>query len=162
VLVGTDHSFQRAGSTPAGEQFFTTIRNLCVTHGVRAIAEEMNFSALSEHGVMESIGQQVSVELGLKHEFADPSREERAVLGISQENDIRAQGWLNRWPEKRIDAAISESDRIREREWLRRIEELNRWPLLFICGSDHFIPFARLLRENGMNVFEAFQDWASN
>ncbi len=48
VLVGTDHKFQRPvnGSEPEIENFRDAIRELCLLHNVRAIAEEMNLQAL--------------------------------------------------------------------------------------------------------------------
>ena len=167
VLVGTHHKFQRPVNGPHAaeiESFRNTIRELCFLQKVHAIAEEMSLHALQEKGVTESVAQQLCAELGLRHQLSDPSPEEKRELGIRQDNNIKTEGWLNNWTPEQIDAAVLKygndaSDRIREQEWLTRIQELDVWPLLFICGADHFTPFAALLREAGMTVIEAHQDW---
>jgi hypothetical protein len=148
------------------ESFRDAMREICILQQVRAIAEEMSSQVLDENRVAESVAQQLSAELDLPHQFSDPSKEERMALGIRQDNDIKIEGWLNNWTSEKIEAEILASgriasDRIRERYWLRRIQELNVWPLLFICGADHFTSFATLLREMGMSVIEAYQDWES-
>ncbi|WP_447984125.1 hypothetical protein [Nitrospira sp. Nam74] len=133
---------------------------------MHAVAEEMNPQALLQYKIRESVPYQLCVELKLLHQYSDPSLQERKVLGIRSDYDIELQGWHESWPRKKIDATIRRygsiaSDRIREKEWLRRIQDLDAWPLLFICGSDHFVPFATLLRDAGVTVIEAHQDWES-
>jgi len=87
------------------------------------------------------------------------------VLGIRTDEDIRIEGWLKSWTQKQIEAVVAKcgtdaSDRIREQhEWLRRIQELDTWNLLFICGANHFASFANLLQRAGIAVIEACQDW---
>ena len=167
VLVGTAHKFQRPINGPHAEgidKFCHTVRALCHRHKVRAIAEEMSFHALEEKGVTESVAQQLCAELNLCHQFSDPSPEERSKLGIRQDNDIRAEHMFDGWTHEQIEADVltrgrAASDRIREQYWLRRIQELDIWPLLFICGACHFTPFATLLRESSLSVVEAHQDW---
>jgi hypothetical protein len=165
VLVGTDHTYQRPVNNDypsESNQFRVTLHELCLRHKARAVAEEMNLAALLEHGVAESVAQQLCAELGLSHQFSDPSREERKMLGIKQEAEIRIEGWQKSWSQEQIEAAVianSMSDRIRELEWLRRIQTLDIWPLVFICGANHFASFGALLRKSGITVFEAFQDW---
>ena len=164
VLVGTDHKFQKPLDGPHRkgiENFRKVIRKLFDQHKLRAIAEEMNLAALREDGLQESVAQQECLELGgCHHNFSDPSfGKERSDLGIRGSNEIILEGQTRGWTDEQITAAIYESDRIREREWLRRISEFDEWPLLFICGADHFTYFAKLLRETGINVIEAYQDW---
>ncbi len=166
ILFGTSHKYQ----FPLNERhavgiksFRSTIRELCILHKVRVIAEEMSLHAMHENRVAESVAQQLSVELGLYHQLSDPSPKERVALGIRQDNDIKLDGFLNGWASEQIEAEIVESgrvvsDRIREQCWLRRIQEFNVWPLLFICGADHFTSFAAVLRNAGVNVVEAHQD----
>ena len=167
VLVGTDHKFQRPVNGPkaAGiESFQDALRELCLRHKVHAIAEEMNLQALQEYKVTESVPYQLCGELKLLHQYSDPSLDERKVLGIRSDHDIELQGWRESWPRKKIYAAIRRygtitSDRIREKEWLRGIQKLEAWPLLFVCGADHFAQFATLLRMAGLTVVEAYKDW---
>ena len=169
VLVGTDHKFQRPVNGPKTdgiERFQATLRELCLRHKVQAIAEEMNLQALQDHKVTESIPYQLCGELKLLHQYSDPSREERKFLGIRSDQDIELQGLRENWPRKKIDTVIRKcgdvvSDRIREKEWLRRIQKLEAWPLLFVCGADHFAQFSTLLRMAGLTVVEAYKDWES-
>lgn len=167
VLVGTDHKFQRpvSGSGAEGvESFRDAIRELCLRYKVHAIAEEMNPQALQEHQMTESVAYQLCSELRLLHQYSDPSLQERKALGIQRDHDIQLQGWRERWPREKIDAALRNhgsiaSDQIREKEWLCRIQVLDAWPLLFICGANHFVAFTSLLRHAGVTVIEAHQDW---
>ncbi len=169
VLVGTAHTYQLPliGKHTAGiEKFRDTIRTLCSAHKVGAIAEEMDKTVLEEKGVLESVAQQVCSDLGLRHQFSDPSLKERKELGIRTDEEIRHEGWLNGWSQATIDSMVlsygtQSSDRVREQEWLRRIKALDIWPLLFICGANHFVPLRKLLHEAGMTVTEAHQDWES-
>ena len=169
VLVGTDHKFQRPLNGPTideVEQFRAMIQNLCLQHNLAGIAEEMSLRALEENSCTESVAQQVSGLLDLHHQFSDPPREERYKLGIRQDNDIRAEHMLDGWTREQIEADVLArgsvpSDRIRERIWLQKIQELNVWPLLFICGANHFTPFIALLKANCISVVEAHPDWES-
>jgi hypothetical protein len=164
VLIGTDHKFQKPIDGPHREgieNFRNTIRQLIIQHDLCAIAEEMNLAALMEDNLQISVAQQISVELGnIPHNFSDPaSGKERSDLGIQGSNEIRLEGMNLGWTDEQVDAAIEESYRLREREWLRRIQDFDKWPLLFICGSNHFTHFSILLREAEMNVIEAYRDW---
>ena len=168
VLIGTNHNFQRPVDGPysAGiAQFRIRIQELCRQHHVAAIAEEMSAYALAEHGATESVAQQICALLGLRHQFSDPSsHQERYKLGIRQDNEIRAEHLFSNSTHEQIEADVLArgrvpSDRIREQFWLRKVQELNIWPLIFICGADHFSSFTELLKANSTNVVEAHRDW---
>jgi hypothetical protein len=168
ILVGTDHNFQRPVNgkhTEGIAQFRIRIQELCLQYHLAAIAEEMSVSALAEYNLTESVAQQVCALLSLRHQFSDPpSREERYKLGIRQDNDIRAEHLLSDSTQEQIEADVLArgrvpSDRIREQFWLSRVQELDVWPLLFICGANHFTSFSALLKENGIQVVEAHTDW---
>ena len=167
VLLGTCHKFQRpVDSQYAGEiaQFRILIRDMCLKHNLAAIAEEMSLYALKEENVTESVAQQVCALLSLRHQLSDPSPEERRKLGILQDNDIRAEHMFDEWTQEQIEADVLArgrvpSDRIREQFWLTKIQKLDAWPLLFICGADHFNSFATLLRSSRINVVETYPDW---
>jgi hypothetical protein len=42
--------------------------------------------------------------------------------------------------------------RQREAEWFRRITDKNIWPVLVICGAEHYAPFIDLLKHSGIDV----------
>jgi hypothetical protein len=64
-------------------------------------------------------------------------------------------------PDARQDyeAKVQITYRQREAEWLRRIEQLNIWPVLVICGSDHFDHFCELLTTSGIEVISDEKNW---
>lgn len=168
VLVGTDHNFQRPVEGPYSlgiAQFRAKIQELCAENQLEGIAEEMSVSALEEHNVTESVAQQVCASLGLRHQYSDPaSYAERYALGIHKDNDIRVEHVFSDWTQEQIEADVLTrgrvpSDRIRENYWLRKVLEFDVWPLLFICGANHFTSFSTLLRTSGISVVEAYADW---
>lgn len=166
-LVGTAHKFQRPVNGPHADgiaQFRIMIQAQCLQHDLAAIAEEMNWHALQKWNVTESVAQQVCALLGLRHQLSDPSPEERYKLGILQDNYIRAEHMIDEWTQEQIEADVLArgrvpSDRIREQFWLRKIQELDLWPLLFICGANHFTAFTALLRAGHIEVVEVRPDW---
>lgn len=165
VLVGTDHKFQVPSNELGVEEFRRAMRALCKQHKVLAIAEEMSLHALKEKGATESVALQLCADLDdLRHQFSDPSHQERWKLGIRQDNDIRVEHLSDDWTLEQIEADVAArgraaSDPIRERFWWSRIQQLNTWPLLFICGANHFVSFAALLRGAGVEVIEEYRDW---
>lgn len=168
VLVGTDHNFQRPMDGPHAEgiaQFRAMLRELCLQYHLAGFAEEMSLYALEEYGVSESVPQQVAASLNLRHQFSDPSsHEERFELGVRQDNDIRAEYLFCDSTKEQIEANVLArgsvpSDQIREQYWLRKVQNFDVWPLLFICGANHFTSFAALLKAGGINVVEAYPDW---
>jgi hypothetical protein len=54
---------------------------------------------------------------------------------------------------------IAKGYRRREAWWLQELVTLNEWPCLFVCGSEHTIPFAKLLDESGIKVHIVAADW---
>lgn len=167
ILVGTAHKFQIAAAgdlASAAGEFLKFLHDLCSEHKVRAVAEEMNSHALQEKGATESVAQRLCAELRLLHHFSDPCPQERYALSIRQDNDIRAEHLFDGWTQEQIEADVlargsATSDRICERFWWQKLQEINVWPLVFICGADHFAPLATLLREAGVNVVEPDRDW---
>ncbi len=88
------------------KSFRRVIRDVCLQHKIRTIAEEMNLQALQEDKVSESVPYQVCSELGLLHQYSDPTLHERKVLGIRSDHDIKLQGWRESRPRKKIGSAI--------------------------------------------------------
>lgn len=165
IVVGTSHSIQMAtdeGNAETREEFMAFLESLCRTHEVRAVAEEMNAEALAERGCSTSIPMRLAQSLGVNHRFCDPDRSERARLGMFQENDVRAQGFLSTWSEAEISSRILAEHIKRERYWLDQIRGLNQWPLLFVCGANHVASFCDLLAREGLAASIGAADWSSN
>jgi len=50
--------------------------------------------------------------------------------------------------------------RDREHYWLEQLQEFNRWPVLFICGAEHSLPFFDLLQANNIDAILLAKDWS--
>ena len=158
VLIGTSHSFQRPGSQESAN-FGTFVEGICSRFCIAAIGEEMNEDALAENGVTQSVCQQITLLCGLAHRYCDPDKDQRIALRILQENDIRANGFLENWWPEKIETEIRSSHAIRERYWLDRMTELDNWPALFVCGAEHVRYFRELAEKQGVEVIVAADDW---
>lgn len=162
ILIGTSHSYQVRDSEAdlnALEQFQQLLLGLCSQHKVRAIGEEMNEEALAESGAVGSVAQEVAIHLNIQHQFSDPSLRMRDKLGIRQENNIRAFGFIEKKTEAQMQAELNRSHSMRELYWLERLNSLNLSPVIFICGADHTKRFSALVRNCGIDVIVAFSDW---
>jgi hypothetical protein len=157
VIVGTSHTIQTADP-----QLMRFLEHLCQQFMVQAVAEEMNEEALAEQSCAASIPMQVASALKLPHGFCDPNRAQRRDLGIRQENDIRISAFPATMPESEVAVRVAESHAKRERYWLDQLCDLSTWPALFVCGADHVASFSQLLKQQGMAVQVAAEDWASN
>jgi hypothetical protein len=157
VVVGTSHTIQTADP-----QLKPFLEGLCQQFMVHAVAEEMNQEALAEQSCTASIPMKVASALKLAHRLCDPNRAQRRDLGIRQENDIRVSAFPATLPESEVALRVAESHAKRERHWLDQLRDLNTWPVLFVCGADHVASFSQLLKQQGMAVQVAAEDWASN
>lgn len=164
LVLGTDHRFQRRSpefTEPQHQQFAAYVSTTVKVNGVAALAEENNLQALAEADVTESTVEVIAHELGLKHRYCDPDMKTRAELGIRQENQIRISAFPERLAEEEVQRRLEESMRDRERYWLSELREFNAWPVLFICGADHSLPFLNLLRMNKLDAVLVAQDWGN-
>ncbi len=165
LLIGTnDHEYQRPPTGSCGHgaaQFRALVVATCQQEGVQAIAEEMSVEALEQHGVHQSICQQVADTLHLAHQYCDPSSQEREALGVVGDGDIKMKGFFANWDPQQVEAAIRKSYAIRERYWLEHLLQLDTWPVLFICGANHTAAFRALLQANGIVVHVLFTRWVS-
>lgn len=165
ILIGTAHSVQLGEKAP--DLFKTVLIDECKLQKVKAIAEEIKEGD-------KTIASMLDEEHQIQYLYADPGYKERMTRGIAT-NIVR--DIMNEYPEiclwpkepssenlprevwkeysKRTDRAY----RMREQIWLERIISFDKWPLLFICGADHFTEFSKLLKSNGFHVVESHKDW---
>lgn len=165
IVIGTSHSYQvrdRKADMNALGQFKQLLFSLCSQYTVNAIGEEMNEEALEESGAVGSVAHAVAIHLNLQHQFSDPPLRVRQELGIRQENNIRAFGFIENKTEAQMQAEINNSHAIREQYWLDRLKSLKLSPLLFICGADHSETFSALVRNSGIAVIIPFSDWKAS
>lgn len=168
VLLGTAHSIQRNIE-------LTTFKNMlkeeCWKYKVKAIAEELN--------EVDSVASRLAAELNIGYLNAEPNDNECVERDIQIDcrfDLIKKYGEKYRqikiWPIvptkdnlptevwEEYDKRTTKSYRMRELVWLEKITNFNRWPLLFICGADHFLKFSELLEDSEYQVIKSHQDWA--
>lgn len=112
--------------------------------------------ALSESDRLYSTPAEVAEELGVRHLYCDPNWAERHALGIL---DVRYERLKHKWSNNRARREEANCERLREGEWLRRINDLNIWPLLFICGANHLRSFRRGAEAEGIAVNVLESEW---
>ncbi|MER0169889.1 MAG: hypothetical protein DU489_04655 [Nitrosomonas sp.] len=162
LILGTDHRFQWKSpdfTDSQHQQFIAFVVTTARAYKVVAFAEENNPEALDEKGKKESVIQIMAREFAIPHRHCDPDRQKRAVLRISQENDIRAMAFLEGTTESIIQQRIEKSMRDREHYWLEQLQEFKMWPVLFICGAAHSLPFFDLLHANNIDAILLAKDW---
>ncbi len=146
-----------------GKELQDFLIGLCRTHGIRAVAEELSTEALAQCGHAASIPMQAAKLEKVEHRFCDPDSAERVRLSIClDELLMRAQGQLDGLSEIDIASRIVSEHAKRERYWFAKIQALDQWPILFICGANHVGNFRALLEREGFTVTVAAEDWASN
>lgn len=159
VLIGSSHKYQ-VPERPGAQHFRALVEATVSRWRVRATAEEMSLEALGQNNTDRSVCEKIAGELGLPHRYCDLNNAERAAKGVRDELDIRAEGFLQSWTQERIEKEVRASHSIRERHWLQKLLDLDRWPVLFICGAYHVAPFRALLASNGFSAEVAEQDWS--
>lgn len=164
LVLGTDHRYQRRSpefTEQQHEHFAQYISSIAKANYVTALAEENNRQALAESGITQSTVETIAHQLGLTHRYCDPDMKMRAALGIRQESTIRISAFPEKLPEVEVQRLLSESLRARENYWLSELMAFNTWPVLYICGADHSLPFIELLQKNSIANVLVAQDWGT-
>ncbi len=165
IIVGTNHEFQwsdKCRSDDEIDKFRNYLSFLVKKHNIHAIAEEMNKEALNKNGQVESIPFQVAQSFNIDHQYSDPTTDEQSELGIMNEGTIEFYGkYRNNWSREEIQDRIEKEYRKREAVWLTRIKLLNKWPLLFVCGSEHVTPFCNKLCKSDFIVKIEANNWTA-
>lgn len=161
IIVGTGHSLQVGGDKYRQDQvekFRGYLKELCRSHKIEHIAEEMNGDGLADYGKKESIPSQIAGELSLCHHYVDLTNTERANLGIDRGALAMTALNLSLMPPQ-IAALENAFGKVRECCWLARVLAINIWPTLFICGADHVASFKSLINCMGQDVIVACNDY---
>ena len=168
VVVGTSHGIQRGENRK--DDFKSLLNDLCEKHNIKVIAEEINDDA--DFVVAKNVCQDLSID----HLMIDPNPTEYEQLGINKyhiiEYEVMTTYDLDFKPSNdngtpsdvlsEFESRIrNEHCRPREAEWLKRIQEHDNWPVMVICGSNHFEPFCNLLSDNDINVTTTESNWGN-
>lgn len=164
VLIGTNHEIQRG--TKLKKYFEEYILCLVKKHDINGVAEEINEDAEF------IVAKKVCENLSIIHKIIEPHPSEYDELGIEHIHKIDyyfSNLDLVSLPPNKTNSSsqvseeyeyrVQETYRRRENEWLKRILNLNVWPVLIICGSSHFKPFSELLLQNDIKITFGEPSW---
>ncbi|WP_347990152.1 hypothetical protein [Methylomonas sp. AM2-LC] len=176
ILIGTTHPIQLGESSL--DLFKKVLREQCQSHRVEGVAEE-----IKNGDATVALALAAELQPPIPHLYADPDIKERMehgmpsniadiILGLQNEYAARFPE-IRCWPRNASSENLpqevwneylkrsNDADRMREQIWLNKIISFDKWPLLFICGADHFIEFSKLLKQNGVRVVEVNKDWSA-
>lgn len=139
ALIGTSHPYQFGGSACSPSQtsaFAALLRRTCLHYAAAALAEEMSLSALQRQERSESTVATIARELGLSHAYCDPTEEQQAKMGLQVEKNAIGLSHFSGWTQEQIARGVAKEHRLREQFWADRLDELNVWPVVFVCGSE--------------------------
>ncbi|UJB19195.1 MULTISPECIES: hypothetical protein [Lysobacter] len=162
LIVGTSHEYQRRtsdGAINTINDFAEYLRQIIDANDVAAIAEEMSAAALEEHGLQNSVAQEICTRFGIPHALADPGPQEREHLGIQQRNEIAVAGFFGGLSPEEIEARVRRSYDTREEYWIAKLGELGAYPMVFICGADHVNSFRDKLLAQGHDAVVLTSNW---
>ena len=162
ILVGTSHLIQcesAARESAGAETFVDYLAGLVKSFNASSLAEEMSDEGLAERGISETVAGNLARQLGIPYDLSDPDTQTREALGIFQRNDIEAAGFLANRTRAQIEAEVARTYQIRERFWAQRLQALNAFPLVFVCGAAHVDSFRDVLTSLGFEVRIASRNW---
>ena len=95
LLLGTEHPIQKGNKEK--DSFKSYLKELCIAHKVKAIAEEID-----DQG--KYIAENLSSDLNIKYKIIEPTPSERLSLGIKNINDVMLEVMeryeISKWPDK--------------------------------------------------------------
>ena len=156
ILVGTSHTIQRGEKR--SPVFHKYIEHL--------VSKKYKIQVLAEEIDVNSVVAKIASSALIDYLIIEPTPEERTALGIQSLNIIEHNIFMEYDDvnsKKAKDECTKQKEnvyRLREKEWLKRVNSINKFPVLIICGAEHFIPFAELLRQNDYEVVEECENWA--
>jgi len=158
-LIGTNHKYQHNSSfyervsAEAIDGFKKYISTICWENNIKAICEEFHQTDLKKDRE-RSVPKEIALNLNICHKYCSPSDEEAKRLGW-EPTLFQKRGE----PEAEFDRRDWQNDKIKEQAWIKNILELNKWPMLFICGSKHIRSFTELLIGSSLNVHVVNENW---
>ena len=150
IVIGTSHPLQCGNEKYCSKEqiqgFTQWLEQICRDYRIECIVEEMSDEGLKIQGVENTIAYALSKNLNLKkHRYTDLSNEHEADLCIFIDDFMLRETTNEKKCSKRELLHQHLLNPIRERFWLANILNLNIWPTLFICGSEHVNNMVRLI-----------------
>ena len=163
VGIPHKHQFGPCKTFPPAEQacdaFAAYLREQCLSHGIRTLAEEMSADARQKSGIFQTVPDCVAIKLGIAHVDCEPDIAEQACLGIKNEGDVKLESWFNDHPEHVVAENIRHMRDKREYEWVRRLSLLKDFPVLLVCGCAHSKSFADKIDAQGIKAQILAEEW---
>jgi hypothetical protein len=165
VVFGTNHPLQCGSNSYTAEQvetFRAHLEEICLSHEIAFVAEEMSCDGLSRHGKEASVAAGVASKLRIKYDHIDLEGAERNSLSI--DDGSLAVAAIKLGSGESIEHLRDEltrriSDPVRECCWFARILAANAWPTLFICGANHVGNMCSLIGSIGLDVVIVEHDY---
>jgi hypothetical protein len=166
VVLGTSHPLQcghASVSAAAIASYEREISNLIQQHGVKRIAEEMSSDGLARHQVSVTIAERIAKSLPIDHQHIDLTSAERGQVGLGDAPVLTINALYQPTDSGQSfrNAMTVLDHEVRERLWVFRLLSKESSPVLFICGSDHVAPIARIWQILGLTCHIAHRDYAA-
>lgn len=139
IIIGTNHLIQTGDAryTPKQHAEFSSIlRKTIRKYRIKLIAEEMSEDALADYGVTETLAKGIANSKEISHAYIDLAAPERSSLRIDRLNLHQMAQRSRLTPAQWCTLEIL-AGQARETIWLMRILQMNKWPVLLICGANH-------------------------
>lgn len=168
-IVGVHHKYQFGPCHAFKENLLSAhvalavfLKNCCVQLCIKTLAEEINSDARDKWGIKQTVPKRVAENLCIEHAECDPNEDERKQIGILNEGFVKMKGLINEQFEETVQANIRREYDKREDEWIRRLSQLNHFPVLFVCGSEHSKSFLEKASKHGFNAHLVVEEWTPN
>jgi hypothetical protein len=122
-IVGVTHDVQclKNENSEEAKEFYNNMMELCNDNGITVIIEEFSESAKSKNQCDYATMEKLANDIGIEHEFCDPTCEERNELGISDTIAIQLNAFFD--DNFNQDAEKEKQFEIRENYWLDIIKD---------------------------------------
>lgn len=167
VVFGTNHPLQCGSdqyTTAQVEAFRAYIEEICHSHKIAFVAEEMSCECLTKHGKEATVAAGVAGKLLIQYDgHIDLKESERNSLRIDKGALVWAATKLG--SDENMQRHLCEelirrlSDPVRECCWFARILAADAWPTLFICGANHVGNMCSLIGSIGLDVVIVEHDY---
>lgn len=155
IIVGTCHTLQCGVGNYTDKQrnnYKNLIVKLCNSYSVALVAEEMCFYGLSQHEVSDTVVAKLTkTEIISEHEYIDIPFEGRSLLNIGYASIAKfKETEFSRIPSKsKREAQFRKRllDPMRELYWFAKLLDIDRWPVLLICGDNHVENMRKLIQK---------------
>jgi hypothetical protein len=163
ILFGTCHIYQWGTTdSEAVDRFQRRLVEIVVRYSAVCIAEEMSQDSLLQVGKQNSTVATLCAQRGLFHAYCDPPVSEQLALGIENQGHIHLRVQFGEMTLHEADTCVATQYRMREQYWLDLLLRLEKWPLVFVCGSHHVQFFGSLLAHSCINVVTEEKSWHHN